>query len=244
MKNSKILTLILLVASHGIHASHEQPAKLYEMEHENWYGTCSKKRCPNPFDDLMFEDNDQIQLHGGSCQEWINHKNKWGDIFFNKAMKENNIRRVEKLIELGTEVHQQDEYGRTLLYCAIYSKNEQIVQLLIANGANVNQRSNDGYTPLYWAIDSNNPESIKLLLAAGADTTIRNRNYVTPLYWAVKFNKHEAIQLLLAAGADTTITNNEGRTARELITDQITRSIFDEVAVTPADQINSYCSIS
>ena len=227
MKNSQILTMILLLATnHGMHASHEQPAELYKMEHANWYGTCSSKRCPNPFDDLMFEDNDQIQLHGGSCQEWVNHKNKdllmpgWDDenTFLGRAVKTNNIQEVTRLIELGADVNMQDKYGDILLHWAVYENTKEITQLLLTAGAVINKQNNYGYTPLHFAATRSLYKTIQLLLDAGADVNKQNEDGDTPLHLAVA--TMDPIRLLITASV-----NGDTTTDLETLIDNAQKSI-------------------
>ena len=190
MKQSKNLVLLLFLATgHGMHAADEQPAKWYEMYHENWYGMCegdSQFKCPNPFDDLMFGDNDQIQFRF-SLEEWINHKNKNGRTFLHQAVQENNIKIVEKIIEHGADVNLQDVEGITALDWAVA------------------------------LAKFNNDEIIQLLLIAGADVNRKNIFGDTPLYVAAKRNNRNAMFSLLLAGANPKITSKGGRTARDLM---------------------------
>ena len=309
MKKIQILVLILLLTTdHTVDASNQQPAKLYEMEHENWYGTCSKKRCPNPFDDLIFEDNDQIQLHGGSCQEWINHRKNDENTLLSRAVKTNNIEEVKRLVEIGADVDMQDKQSHTLLHWAVYMNAKEITQLLLAAGAIVNQQDNNGETPLHFAAGRNSYKTIQLLLDAGADVNQQNKSGNTPLHWAAKKNRYEIVQLLLASGAHINQQNEFGDTPlhlavynrnnetillllaarasaaiknnrkesprkladneviremfyqaeatirnrnREFRTNEETRTIFNEAAVTPDNlinnsfnPINNFCSIS
>ena len=236
--------MLLLTTGHAVDASDEQPAKLYEIEHDNWYGTCSKKRCPNPFDDLMFEDNDQIQFHGGSFGEFINHKDKWGETPLHDAILDANIKRVEKLIELGANVNLQNDSDTTPLYIAIYCKNEQIVRLLFAAGANINSQNQSGSTLLHNAIYNEKEQIVRLLLANGADVNSKNQSGNTPLHVAAYKSNYEIIQLLLTYGADVNKQNKYGETAKRLTTNQTILAIFNEAAVTPDNLINNSCSIS
>ena len=174
MKKLQILALILLLAGNGMHASDEKPAKLHEMYHDNWYGTYSRQRCPNPLDDLMFE-HGEIQSRF-SCQEWIHHRNGCGNTLSIQAIQENNIRRVERLIELGVDVNQKNDFEMTCLHMVVWFNRGKAIPLLVAAGANVNLQNNHGDTPLHYAVMYNAHKFIKLLLDAGADTKIRNND--------------------------------------------------------------------
>ena len=216
MKNSQILALILLsTASHWVDASNQQPAELYKIEHKNWYGTCSPKRCPNPFDDLIFQDNDQIQLHGGSFGEFINHRKNDGDTLLIKTIQANNVQNVKRLIEIGADIDQQDNWnGATPLHIAAQGNSCQITQLLLANGAHVNQQNIFDETPLHWAVKSNAYETAQLLINANVDVNQQNNlNGFTPLHIAAENRLYQITQLLLAAGADVNQQNKSGHSS-------------------------------
>ena len=237
MKQSQILALILLLATgHAVNASNQQPANLHKMKLTNWYGTCSPKTCPSPFNDLMFGDDNQLQFHGGSCQEWVNHRiDEHGNTLL---ILDSSIKRVKKLIELGAEVDIQNEFGDTPLHRAANYDRYEVIQLLVDSGADVNQQNTNGNVPLHFA---NNKQIARLLLIAGTNVNQQNQFGNTPLHRAAYYDQYEVIQLLLVAGADKTIKNQYGLTAKEYATNPAS---FNTAAIKLTNLINSSCSIS
>ena len=211
MKKSQILVLILLLATgHGVHAA--VPKEEHWLEYNN------------PYNDLIFEDNDSIRLLGDSFQQFINQKDEYGNTLLSRAVKENNISRVKNSIEFGADVNAQNETGNTSLHDAADQDGDEIIQLLVAAGANVNQQDVYGYTPLHLAAFESNSKAIKLLIAAGADLNKKNKQGGTPLYDAVNQNQIEAIRLLILAGANTKIKDYDG----QFIRDPLIHAIFNE----------------
>lgn len=142
---------------------------------------------------------------------------------------------VKILIDAGADVNCVGDYGRTLLFEAIYGahmreegfKTEggihftpyhiESIKLLIASGANVNARDDNGNTPLHGASSSfrgftDLPEIIRILLDAGAKVDARNNDGVTPLMRAAYTNAAENAEALIAAGADVNAKTKGGLT--------------------------------
>ena len=60
------------------------------------------------------------------------------------TVKEDNIRKVKKLIDEGVDINSVDESGYSSLMYAVKNKNEEIVKLLLKNGAKLDIIANDG----------------------------------------------------------------------------------------------------
>ena len=201
------------ITEYETYPADEKPAKLYEMYHKNLYGTCLPQRFPNPYDD-QFDAEIQSRF---SCQELINHKDKYGDTFLHRAIGEENIQRVEQLIELGADVNSQGRYGKTPLH--------QSAQ--------------------WWVYAAYRNQAIQLLLDAGADVNQQDKFGNTPLHCAVVSNHSKAVELFIDAGANIKMRNIYGQTARQLIKNQTLREMFDQVAARQQSAMdNSCCSIS
>lgn len=149
---------------------------------------------------------------------------------------------VKILIDAGADVNCVGDYGRTLLFEAIYGaymseegfKTEggihftpyhiESIKLLIASGANVNARDENGNTPLHQASMSfrgftDLPEIIRILIAAGAKVDARNNEGATPLMRAASCNAVENAEALIAAGADVNAKDNGGGTPLDYASD-------------------------
>ena len=65
-----------------------------------------------------------------------------------KAVRDEKLHEIFKLISAGVDVNEPDEHGKRPLH---YSLNAQIAKVLIAAGADVNAPDKQGKTPLDYA---------------------------------------------------------------------------------------------
>ena len=65
-----------------------------------------------------------------------------------KAVRDEKIHDIFKLISSGADVNEPDEHGKRPLH---YSLNAQVVRVLISAGADVNATDRQGKTPLDYA---------------------------------------------------------------------------------------------
>jgi len=76
--------------------------------------------------------------------------------FFNKplhnSVRNGDIDRIEKLLNIGMDVNLKDYEGKTPLHTAVEARNIGIMELLLANGAHVDAKDNNGNTPLKLAV--------------------------------------------------------------------------------------------
>ncbi len=68
-----------------------------------------------------------------------------------KAIEDQNIEKISKLIDKGENVNQQIENGLTPLFSAAATGNIKIVELLLSKGANVNTQLESKATALHIA---------------------------------------------------------------------------------------------
>lgn len=116
------------------------------------------------------------------------------------AIKNNNVKLVEELIDEGADVSQVDKYGATPLYIAAEEGQSHVAELLLDRGADVNQaRTNNGKTPLWVAAENGQLDVAKLLLDRGADINLANTNGAIPLWVAEKYGHTEIVDLLREA---------------------------------------------
>ena len=80
------------------------------------------------------------------------------------------------MIELGTNINIEDEYGQNCLFYAIRENHFEIVELLIQKGANVNQVDKKKRTPYSFAEKFNYQNICDLLLQSGANKPISKIN--------------------------------------------------------------------
>lgn len=85
-----------------------------------------------------------------------------------KAVRDEKLHEIFKLISTGVDVNEPDEHGKRPLH---YSLNAQIVKVLIAAGADVNATDKQGKTPLDYAP---NAKITKVLVDSGGIRTVAN----------------------------------------------------------------------
>jgi hypothetical protein len=127
------------------------------------------------------------------------------------AAKNNNLRKVNELLEAGTNVNDATKGGTTPLMIACEKGHSEIVKRLLAvPGIDVNKSNRGGETALHVACDKNNAEIIRLLLAVrDIDVNVPNNGAITPFYNACYVGNIDIIQMLLAfPGIDV---NNSAR---------------------------------
>jgi hypothetical protein len=126
-----------------------------------------------------------------------------------RALREDDIRSLEGLLDKGVDVDESDSEDLTLLHHAACLGQTKIAQLLLTRGADANARNLYGYTPLMFAAESGHVDIAKLLLAGGADvhveTSIHDKSKSSATLTAMKLamdNSHtDIVELLKQAGA-------------------------------------------
>lgn len=83
-----------------------------------------------------------------------------------KAVRDEKLHEIFKLISTGVDVNAPDEHGKRPLH---YSLNAQIAKVLISAGADVNATDKQGKTPLDYAP---NAKITKVLVECGGIKTI------------------------------------------------------------------------
>lgn len=83
-----------------------------------------------------------------------------------KAVKDERMHEIFKLIKSGANVNEADEFSKSPLH---YSLNVQVTKLLISAGAEVNAKDKHGKTPLDYAPNS---RIIEILEKSGGERTV------------------------------------------------------------------------
>lgn len=114
------------------------------------------------------------------------------------AVKENDVKKVEKLLKNTKDLDYKNHYGNTPLNIACEKGFNEIVELLLKAGANPCLGNFDGYFPLYIACYYEKLDTIKLLLKFDSvDINQRYKNYSTCLISAIRQEKTKIIDILL-----------------------------------------------
>lgn len=113
------------------------------------------------------------------------------------AAKNGDIVGVQKIIDRGADVNQQNNKGKTALMFAASEGHEDIVQFLIDHGAKVDIADEYGTTALIVASTAGKYKVVELLLAHNANPDVRDQSGSAPLVNAVYFGHTRTVKLLL-----------------------------------------------
>lgn len=126
------------------------------------------------------------------------------------AVQNNDLARVEQLLNNGVDVNSRNSYDSTPLMMAAFSDDRlSVARLLIDRGADVNAISREGGTALTHACDFGAYNIVELLISSGADVNLHLQSSPygwTPLTAAIGLGGYERIvRLLLIRGADVNL---------------------------------------
>lgn len=132
---------------------------------------------------------------------------------------------VRWLLNNKADVSAKDKDGFTALHWAAARGYEAIVQDLLAHGANIEERTNNWFTVLGWAVFSDKKDIVQFLIKQGANINAKDSDGNTPLHIAAQHGYKDIVDLLLANNADTLIQNNQRKTAFDLASSDIQRTL-------------------
>lgn len=119
-----------------------------------------------------------------------------------EAAHQNDLSKIEALIQDGALVNEANRYGVTPLSLACQNGNGKMVEQLLKAGADVNQALPGDESPLHTASRTGKLDCVKLLVAAGAGINAREHRDQTPLMWAAADGHVDVVRFLLEKGAE------------------------------------------
>lgn len=129
-----------------------------------------------------------------------------------QAASLNNIEAIQKLLDEGCLIDDQDENGFTALHHAAKCGHRASVELLLSHGADCTIKDFSGQDAMYWAILIRAYELIPLLKGAGGDVNQKNSNNLPSMYVAGIFDE-KLIQVLLDNGLNVNLTGGKYNTS-------------------------------
>ena len=126
----------------------------------------------------------------------ISSEKKEREIKLMKAIEQQNISELKRLMDLGININQKYKDGETLLMKAVDKGNADIVKLLL-----------DEYGCRGKLFLGNNKK---------LDLEIKDKNGETVLMRAIKNGNEDIVELLIINGANTSAKNKNGKTVQEI----------------------------
>ena len=136
-----------------------------------------------------------------------------------KAACDNSLAVAKLLIEMGAQVNNTNNDGRTALILG--GRHIETVKLLLQNGAQINKKCNLGRHVLFTTFtDYKTPELANLLISSGAEVDVIDVRGETVLHLAAYANNLELVKLFIEKGANVNYQNKStGQTALLLVMD-------------------------
>ena len=125
---------------------------------------------------------------------------------FYSAIRNNNLARLESLIQGGADVNTRDRHSETPLMYAAYVGSLDAMKLLLKDGASVDAQSQSGATALIWS--ATDFAKVRLLIDHGANVNLATKRRRTALLVAAMSDPSaEIVKLLIDKGADPKATD-------------------------------------
>ena len=103
----------------------------------------------------------------------------WTPLFW--AAKENDLQKINELLDRGADIDARDDFGSTSLTYAINHEHFLAVRLLLKKGADVHNEDEGGETPLMDAANKQNLKIVNFLLLNDADKFAKDNEGKTAL---------------------------------------------------------------
>ncbi len=129
-----------------------------------------------------------------------------------KAIADNNITKITKLLSEGVDVNVKNRYRQTPLIAAAPHGSLAVIKLLISHGANIHSRDFFHNTPLYNASATNSVKVIKLLISHGANIHAKNYNGSTAVFNAAFGGNLKVLKFLISQGVSIYAKDDNGDT--------------------------------
>ncbi|XP_032249090.1 LOW QUALITY PROTEIN: 2-5A-dependent ribonuclease [Halichoerus grypus] len=132
------------------------------------------------------------------------------------AVKDEDIKLVQQLLERGADVNFQDEWGWSPLHNAVQSCQEDMVDLLLRYGADPCLKKKNEATPFIIAGIVGNVKLLKLFLSKGADVNECDANGFTAFMEAAVNGRDKALKFLYENGAKVNLSRKTKKDQKKL----------------------------
>ncbi|CDW81974.1 dhhc zinc finger domain containing protein [Stylonychia lemnae] len=159
--------------------------------------------------------------------QWVNEvtDDEFSALHF--ATYQGNYQIIKFLMEnTDADIYKKNKFGSTVLHIA--AQGDQAMPIYYfghIRGMNINIPDNKMSTPLHWAVYSRSEVALNYILSLNPDLAAKDSKGHTALHLAVKSVEHlkstRPVRSLLLKGADREAKDNEGRKARDYISDNL-----------------------
>ena len=137
----------------------------------------------------------------------INMKDIYGATCLHIACQHGHLEIAKYLINLGANMHDEDDHNMTCLFYTCLSNNDahvnvSIVNSLIEKGINIHKVNNDGETCLFFACINNAYDVARVLIDNGSNIGTINKHGTTAFHSACKHGYLDIVKLLIKNGAN------------------------------------------
>ena len=148
-----------------------------------------------------------------------------------KAIKKQNSKMVNLLIDYKFPINQRDKWGKTPLMHAVEIGNSAILdQILGHSDLVIDDQDLQGKTALIYAVEATSPSAIKKLISKGANVDLSSLSGNTALKEAVKSDKPGMAEVLInECKANPNLTNTENKETPLMLSssEKMTRKLID-----------------
>ncbi|WP_300667629.1 ankyrin repeat domain-containing protein [Desulfoluna sp.] len=141
----------------------------------------------------------------------IVQRNNWSQEI-NAAVKNGDLKTVEKLLNEGVNVNSVDKYGYNILMTALGVGEFEMASFLIDKGADVHHESKLENNPLEVAIRSKNVAIVRKLVENGANIHEKWFKGMCPVVLAA-IHSPEILEFLIEKDVDVNVETDDGMTA-------------------------------
>ncbi|WP_265021564.1 ankyrin repeat domain-containing protein [Wolbachia endosymbiont (group A) of Icerya purchasi] len=217
LKDKSILDFNMRVMNDTLLLSHKNNT-LVKVENWNTY---------QPAREMMFGFNDATVSNSKCIASTCNSEDVV--VEFNKeklvlsteqlfgAVKQNNLSKVNNLLNIGVDINIRDRRGWAPLHYASDNDNKLDTSRAILNlNANIEAKTNIGETPLHIANAYGQLKIIELLIDKRANIEAKTNDGLTPLHYAVFKDRLDIVRVLSSRGANIEAKTNDGKTPLDL----------------------------